>query len=652
MPSRAIGALLALVCSISLAVPPAAAPHAPPPVEAFFKNVAMGAASLSPNGRHVIARVSFKGVRSALVLIDLASMKPKVLARYANGDIGQAFWLNDKRIGYTVINIDASFQQSSSGLYAMDLDGTASKGLAPSVVNQRSFADSEPLEVPIKSQSALVGSWPANSDNMFVVVRWDGDGKSLALMNSRTAMHSEILQPDNSFSWLMDEGGLRVSVSAVKGKHSMKLLNADKKWRTLATFTPASPDILLPLAHIGGTLYVQAQDGADRVSLYRYNTEQAALERPALITSPDYDINGSAVNEGERLLGFRINTDAESTVWFDPDMKALQAEIDALLPHATNRIARGTRSETPYVLINAYSPADPGDILVYHRETKTLTKVGAALPGMERAQLSTAVDMVRYKARDGMSIPAYVTLPTGDIKKNLPTIIFAGAYPWMRNASWSFDPAVQFLATRGYAVIQPDTRGARGFGAVHFKAGFKQWGLAMQDDLADGAKWAIAQGIADPKRVCIIGTVYGGYAAMMGVIKDPELFKCGVSWAGIVDINMMFKHRWEEAPTSAYGDEIKLLVGDPKKDLAQFNATSPLLEANKIKRPVLLAYGAKDVEVPGKHGRKLYDAIKPGNPDAEFMWFDENGQPPSLEANRAALWTRIAQFLAKHIGQP
>jgi len=644
---RPIAGLLVLACCNALSAAPA-----PPPVELFFQDAALVAASLSPDGRHVIARASFKGLRNALVLIDLASMQPKVLARYANGDVGQVFWLSDKRIGYTVINIDPAYRASGSGLYALNWDGSGSKGLRESVVNQRSFADGTALQGPRSNPSQLEGRAGMDAYGMFVIVNWEGGRQELGLLDTRSAETSVIAQPEHSFSWLMDDAGLRMTLAVERDKHSMHLLGADAKWRKLATFAPASAESLLPRAVAGGALYVEAQGGADRVSLYRYNTDKLVLEQPPVITSPDFDISGGAVMEGQRLLGYRINTDAESTVWFDPQMKAVQEEVDALLPHLTNRIERASASQTPFVLVSSYSPADPGDTFIYNRDSKKLTKLGTALPGLDRSQLSTAVDVVRYKARDGMSIPAYVTLPTGAVQKNLPTIVFAGAYPWQRNGSWSFDPAVQLLATRGYAVIQPDARGARGFGAAHFKAGFKQWGLAMQDDLADGARWAIAQGIADPKRICIIGTVYGGYAAMMGVLKDPGLFKCAVSWAGIVDINLMFKHRWEEAPVTAHRDDMKLLVGDPGKDLAQFNATSPLLAAQRITRPVLLAYGARDVEVPGKHGRQLFDAIKPGNPDAEFMWFDEKGQPASLEANRAALWTRIEQFLAKHIGKP
>ena len=643
--------LLAVAVASLLTLPAMAAPADLPPVEAFFQNVEMGGADISPNGRYVLARSAFKGTRRSLALIDLATMTSKILARYSNGDVGTAFWLNDKRIGFTVINIDRRVVETSSGLYAIDLDGGASAGLAEAVFNQRSFADGEDLPSPSVSPGVIRGHAPRLSDAMFTLVHL-GDDTTLGSLNTRTGVRSNVRAPDASFSWLIDDNGLRLVMAADGDQHAMHLLGADRRWRKLASFAPSSPAALLPNAYINNTLYVQARNGQDQVSLYRYNSERTALDQPALMTAPGFDLEPQAVSEGKRLLGFRINTDAESTVWFDPDMKALQAEIDAMLPQTVNRVRRGTRSETPFVLVQAYSPVHPGSTLVYNRDTKKLTGLGSALPAIDPAQMANSVEMVRYPARDGMSIPAYVTLPKAAQQKKLPTIIMAGAHPWMRNGTWSFDPAVQFLASRGYAVIQPDARGARGFGAAHFKAGHKQWGLAMQDDLADGAKWAIAQGIADPNRICILGTVYGGYAALMGVIKEPELFRCAVSWAGIVDLKLMFKHSWEQKPNSAYGDDMRALVGDPYQDAAQFDATSPLHNARLITRPVLLAYGDKDVEVPGKHGRQLYDAIKPGNPNAELIMFDEQGQPPSLEKNRAELWTRIEQFLARHIGKP
>lgn len=186
------------------------------------------------------------------------------------------------------------------------------------------------------------------------------------------------------------------------------------------------------------------------------------------------------------------------------------------------------------------------------------------------------MDMVHYKACDGLPIPAYLTLPPGGVKKNLPLLVFVHGGPWVRGATWGWDSEVRFLASRGYAVLQPEFRGNRGFGRRHLEAGFKQWGLAMQNDLADGVRWAIAEGIADPKRICIMGASYGGYATMMGLVHAPDLFRCGVNWVGVTDIDLMYGVGWSDLSDDYKRYGMPALVGDRVKDAAQFKATSPM----------------------------------------------------------------------------
>jgi dipeptidyl aminopeptidase/acylaminoacyl peptidase len=219
------------------------------------------------------------------------------------------------------------------------------------------------------------------------------------------------------------------------------------------------------------------------------------------------------------------------------------------------------------------------------------------------------MEFMRYPARDGLQIPAYLTLPRNGNGKNLPTIVLIGESPTARSAFWAWQPHVQFLASRGYAVIQPQMRGTPGFGLAYRRAGHKQLDLGIQDDVADGVKWAIAQGIADPSRVCIIGTSKGAYTALSALHKDAGLFRCAVG----------------------------------------ISALGALPAA--LKQPVLLAFGAQD-PVMAAEGKKLADALRAnGNAQVEFQLYDEHGQDWSLAANRIDLWTRIEQFLARHTGQ-
>ncbi len=233
-------------------------------------------------------------------------------------------------------------------------------------------------------------------------------------------------------------------------------------------------------------------------------------------------------------------------------------------------------------------------------------------------------------------------------------VVLVHGGPYVRGRQWGWDSESQFLASRGYLVLEPEFRGSTGYGEAHFRAGWKQWGLAMQDDIADAARWAIAQGLADPQRICIAGASYGGYAALMGLIRDPDLYKCGINWVGVTDIELLYTGSWtRDSDTSdaqkRYG--MPALVGDPVKDAAQFAATSPLKQADRLTQPLLLAYGGADLRVPLYHGRKLYDAVRQTNKDVEWVVYDEEAHGWTLVATRLDFWGRVERFLQRQIGK-
>jgi dipeptidyl aminopeptidase/acylaminoacyl peptidase len=223
----------------------------------------------------------------------------------------------------------------------------------------------------------------------------------------------------------------------------------------------------------------------------------------------------------------------------------------------------------------------------------------------------------------------------------------------VRGGQWGWHPQAQFLASRGYAVLEPEYRGSTGYGFRHYRAGWKQWGRAMQDDIADGATWAIAEGIVDPRRICIAGASYGGYAALMGLINDPALYKCGINWVGVTDIKLLATGHWSF--TSDMSDTYKQygmpeLVGDLVADAAQLTATSPLAQAARIKQPLLLAYGAADRRVPLYHGTQFYEAVKRTNADVEWVVYADEGHGWTVPKNRIDFWSRVEKFLDKNIG--
>jgi dipeptidyl aminopeptidase/acylaminoacyl peptidase len=452
------------------------------------------------------------------------------------------------------------------------------------------------------------------------------------------------------------KGQPRLAIGKVDGVTTIHYADpASGAWRSLARFDTytGGKEAFTPLGFgADGTLYVTANAGDDMRSLRTFDFATGKVSQEALVVTPGYDFHGRLIANRSKLLGLRLTTDAEGHVWFDPAMKAVQQAVDQALRGTANLISVPAQPDAQWVLVESYSDVLPSRYTLFNTRTGKLNPVGAAYPAIEPAQMGRQ-QPVRYQARDGREIPGLLTLPPGANARQLPLVVLVHGGPWVRGATWGWDSETQFLASRGYAVLEPAFRGTLGYGAAHERASWKQWGLAMQNDVADGARWAIAQGYADPKRICIAGGSYGGYATLMGLANDPDLFKCGINWAGVTDINLMYNDTWLQQ--SDLSDEYKKhgmpkLVGDQVADAAQLKATSPLAQAARITQPLLLAYGGADRRVPIFHGRKFYDAVKPFNHQVEWIEYPEEGHGWYLPKNRIDFWSRVEKFLDKNIG--
>jgi dipeptidyl aminopeptidase/acylaminoacyl peptidase len=218
------------------------------------------------------------------------------------------------------------------------------------------------------------------------------------------------------------------------------------------------------------------------------------------------------------------------------------------------------------------------------------------------------------KARDGRALPTWVSLPApapgAAGGKNLPTVVLVHGGPWVKNTPWRWDAEVQFLNALGCAVLQPQFRGTRGLGSAHERAGWRQWGRTMQDDVADAARWALGTGLADPKRIALMGASYGGYATLMGLARDAALFRCGVAWVGVTDLDLLYGAHWSDSSDAYKQHGMPALIGDRVKDAAELKANSPNHLAARIAQPLLLAYGRKDQRVPIGHGKAMRRALQ------------------------------------------
>jgi len=300
--------------------------------------------------------------------------------------------------------------------------------------------------------------------------------------------------------------------------------------------------------------------------------------------------------------------------------------------------------------VAAHSDVLPGSFYLFDLKSGKLEWLADSAPWINPRQMAP-MQQVRYKARDGLEIPAHLTLPKGSEGKNLPLVVVVHGGPWVPAEGWRFDPEAQFLASRGYAVLQPEFRGTMGYGWKHFSSSFKQWGRAMQEDVTDGVRWAIDQGIVDPNRVCIYGASYGGYATMMGLVKDPDLYKCGINYVGVTDLDLFTSATWSDFAYSEWlQHEVKEMFGDMSTERERLMAVSPVEHAGKIKAAVLMAYGAADVRVVPEHGTRMRSALQKYDRKVEWMMVEGEGHGYRDPENQKMFYGAMEKFLDQYIG--
>jgi len=650
--------LLATVALLSAAAVQAAAQ---PPIAAFFDTPAFTGAKLSPTGKFLAVRIGVNNGRERLAVVDLASNKIDVVAHFSNADIDHFMWLNDERLVFDTRDRQAAQGdwQAWPGMWAVNRDGTRFRQLVETTNAFVRDATTVGRLLPFNT-FLLEQSGTQDSESVYAVrplyTRSEIAHRELVRINTLTGRETVVAAPGKVTQWILDAKGeprLALGIDQSKVHIWYRERAQDAGWRELLSYDAYVDEKLTPVGFgADGSLYVSARRNEDKSALYQFDLAHAALAPQPLLKIAQFDFNGRLINHAGHLAGIRYLGDAPATAWLDPQLKALQDTVDALLPTTTNTISLPTRAETPWVLVVAESDLQPAVYLLFNRETKKFNRVGEMRPAIHAKDMGQR-SLVHVRARDGLDIPAWLTLPAGRAPKGLPLVVLVHGGPFMRGGYWHWDAESQFLASRGYAVLEPEFRGSAGYGVKLFQSGWKQWGLKMQDDVADATRWATSQGYADPARVCIAGASYGGYATLMGLVNDPQLYKCGFEWVGVTDIPLMFTGTWygsDDFPEEwrAYG--MPAMIGDPDKDAAQFAATSPLRQAARITQPLLLAYGGADRRVPIYHGKKFLDAVRKTNQQVEWIEYPEEGHGWALPKNRIDFWTRVEHFLDKNIG--
>jgi dipeptidyl aminopeptidase/acylaminoacyl peptidase len=614
------------------------------PLETFFKKPQFASFQLSPNGKELAALAPVNG-RMNVVILDLATRAPRAVTSIREQDVSNFMWASNDRILF-FMDKDGS---ESFGIFAVDRDGKNSRVLV------------EPLETQIKSGRAKI-----RITNILDLLR-DQPNHVLVSSNNRRAAHPDVYRlnikngrqklvernPGNIAGWFTDWDGNVIGAGFQDGLDTGFLYLADRdedNWEPLIKarfdepqFSPAA------ISGDGVNGYVTSNltpegEKRDKAGLYKYNF--ATREFGELVYEHD-DVDCCNVIQTRKtrdMIGVSFAVGKPEQVYLDERWKGIMDSINIALPDTVNAITSVDDDETIGVLV-ATSSTQPSRYYLYNFAENSLEWLADSRPWIDEEKMAE-IKPITFTARDGMTMHGYLTIPNGSDGKNLPMIMHPHGGPWARDG-WGFNPQIQFLANRGYAVLQVNFRGSVGFGMNHVQSSWKQWGQNMQHDVTDGVKWAIEQGVADADRICIYGASYGGYATMAGLTYTPDLYKCGINYVGVTDLPLLFK----TAP-DAWASGIPMMaimVGDPDEEKEFLEEWSPSNHADKIKVPVFMAYGLRDPRVHIKHAHVMEDAMEENNVQFELMVKKDEGHGFRKQENQYDFYGRVESFLAENL---
>lgn len=611
-------------------------------LQTFFQAPTIASLTFSPNGKYIACLVPFER-RMNLAVIDLENGKKNLLTNFKDRQATSPSWASDDRI---LFRVDDDGKESVA-LYAVNRDGKDPAILASGY----SKADSN-NEINVRFRSVL-GRIEGDTKNILVLANLTyRDWSDVATMNLKTGKMTTLIEAPGDVDYYVRDHTGQVRLAVVQGTQMRRVLYRDAKtkgWVTLAEHHMDAPG-WEPLAFDGDnqTLFIWSDLGRKTKAIYRYDT---ATRTPGELVFADdtYDA-GNAIYDASKQKIVAISYDADRTRfhWLDAEMQQIDEKLMASLPD-TVHVPRQFAKDGSKIIYFSSNDRDPGVYYLYERKTQKLNELAVIKPGIDPEKMSP-MKPVQFPARDGLPIHAYLTLPKNRAAKNLPLVIHPHGGPFGIRDEWGYRDEVQLYANRGYAVLQVNYRGSGGYGRAFEQAGFKKWGLEMQNDLSDGVGWAIAEGIADPARVVIAGASYGGYAAMAGLTFTPELYCAGINYVGVTDIDLLIPR--EAPPDRMYWRNTRLGALADSADRKRIHDTSPVHFADRINAPVLMAYGKNDPRVHIDHGFDMERALKKAGKTFEMIIEGDEGHGFRLEEKRIAFFSRVDAFLKKYVPAP
>ncbi len=654
----------ALVCASAPAQAPTAAPAGPIPIEQFTRFDEFGGLKISPDGQFG-AMLTGKYGRSVVAFLDLKTKKLVSGIRTPEDcEIDEYHWISPTRLIYTIAQRrPGHVRPAPTGeIFGIDRDGSAARQLygyragqssldTHMKVRKASYASPELLSV-LKDDpdNILIAEYPWKDTGMF----WQYNPDAKPLISRLNVYNGQKKQLD-----MAPLGGAQLLLD-----HAERVrfaLGRNERVKTAISWKP-QPDGAWTSFELEGfrdesvvprrfssddrSVYLTGvREGESLSALYRLDLQTQQLEKVHAFDAAGVD--GVITDFADRdVIGVSSYTDRQADFWLVKDNPA--ARIYQALQRAfpQNRVnVTSTSDDGRQAIVFVDSDINPGDYYLFDTASMRAEFLRAGRMWVEPKQMRPK-EAIALTARDGLALHGYVTRPAGDGPH--PLVVLPHGGPHGIRDVWEFDPEVQLLANRGYAVLQVNYRGSDGYGMDFESAGYREWGGKMQDDLTDATRWAIEQKIAPADRVCIYGVSYGGYAALMSAAREPDLYRCAIGYAGIYDLELVLESG--DIPDSRSGRAyLERVLGS---DVARLRTQSPAYSAQNIKAPVLLIHGKVDGRADYEHAKRMRAALEKNQKKVEWLALEGEGHGAYDEQTRRAVYERILQFLDTNLKTP
>lgn len=599
------------------------------PMQDFFRNPEKNNFQLSPNGKFY-SFLSPWNSRMNLMIGEVSTDSISQVTFKKDSDILKYFWVNDQSLLY--LNDEKGNEDYK--LYKVDISKSK-----PTCLTCYSGVRTTIIDVLKDNPNEIIIGLNKNRPEVF-------DPYKLNISTGKLEQLAE--NPGNIVGWMTDHNGkLRAAYAIVGGINKALLYRERESDKFEEVLVISWKDRFIPhfFTFDNKAIYASSNLGRDKLELVKFDpftkseTEVIYKNNLADITDLSYS------RKREVITTAYYYTSRQKMHFFDRKTELMYKNLKEMLPDFDFVAKKSDKSESVFI-VRTFSDKSRGSYYLYNADYDNLTKLADISPWLNPEELSE-MKPIQYTSRDGLIIHGYLTLPKGLISKELPTVILPHGGPWYRD-KWGFHPEVQFLANRGYAVLQMNFRGSTGYGKSFRLKSVKQWGKKMQDDISDGVKWLIDEGIADKNRIAIYGGSYGGYAALAGMTFTPDLYACGIDYVGVSNLFTFLSSippYWEPEREMLYE-----MVGHPIKDSVLLAEASPVFHVDNITAPLLIAQGANDPRVNKNESDQMVKALENRGIEVKYIVKYDEGHGFRKEENKFEFYQAVEDFLDEHIG--